>query len=78
MLIMQTIEDPTNPLGELVSTQRIAVGLDPFSLGVYPLGFYQPDTMHPSAQIALSLDSKDYWDFSLSWRGSENPVWRNP
>ena len=38
---MRTIEDTTNPLGELVSAQRIiAVGLDHFSLAVYPLGFY--------------------------------------
>jgi hypothetical protein len=40
MLVMRTIEDPTNPLGELVSAQRIAVGLDHFALAVYPLGFY--------------------------------------
>jgi hypothetical protein len=42
MFVMRTIEDPTNPLGELVSAQRIiiAVGLDHFALGVYPLGFY--------------------------------------
>lgn len=41
MLVMRTIEDTTNPLGELVSAQRIiAVGLDHFSLAVYPLGFY--------------------------------------
>src|SRR5215213_26064 len=41
MLVMRTIEDTTNPLGELVSAQRIiAVGLNHFSLAVYPLGFY--------------------------------------
>jgi hypothetical protein len=38
---MRAIEDPANPLGELVSAQRIlAVGLDHFSLAVNPLGFY--------------------------------------
>src|SRR5215218_973983 len=47
MLVMGTIEDPTNPVCELVSTQRIAVRLDHFSLAVYPLGFYgvQPRTL---------------------------------
>src|SRR5215211_8503378 len=40
MLVMRTIEDPANPLGQLVSAQRIAVGLDHFSLAVDPLGFY--------------------------------------
>jgi hypothetical protein len=41
MLVVRTIEDPTNPLGELVGAQRIiAVGLDHFSLAVDPLGFY--------------------------------------
>jgi hypothetical protein len=35
MLVMRTIEDTTNPLGELVSAQRIiAVGLDHFSLAL--------------------------------------------
>jgi hypothetical protein len=47
MLVMGTIENPTNPICELVSAQRIAVGLDHFSLAVYPLGFYgvQPRTL---------------------------------
>src|ERR671912_2252529 len=40
MLVMRKIEDPANPLGELVSSQRIALRLHHFSLGVYPLGFY--------------------------------------
>src|SRR5215210_463554 len=40
MLVMRTIEDTTNPLGQLVSSQRIALGLDHFTLTVYPLGFY--------------------------------------
>jgi hypothetical protein len=40
MLVMRTIEDPANPLGELVSSQRIAFWLHYFALAVYPLGFY--------------------------------------
>jgi hypothetical protein len=40
MLVMRKIEDPANPLGELVSSQRIALRLHYFALGVYPLGFY--------------------------------------
>jgi hypothetical protein len=41
MLVMRTIEDPANPLGELVSSQRIALRLHYyFALAVYPLGFY--------------------------------------
>src|SRR5215210_5569664 len=37
MLVMRTIEDPAHPIRELVSSQRIAVGLDHLSLAVYPL-----------------------------------------
>jgi hypothetical protein len=36
MLVMRTIEDPTNPLGKLIGSQQ-PVGLDHFSLAVYPL-----------------------------------------
>ena len=77
MLVMWTIEDPANSVGELVSAQQ-SVGLYNLALAVDQFRFYQPDTIHPLAQIALSLDSKDCWDFSLPWRGSENPVWRKP
>jgi hypothetical protein len=77
MLVMRTTESPAYPLGELVGSQQ-AVEFDDSSFPMNPLGLYQPDTIHPSAQIALSLDSKDCWDFSLPWRGSENPLWRKP
>jgi len=39
MLVMRTIEDTTNPVGELVSAKQ-TLGLDHFALAVYPLGFY--------------------------------------
>src|SRR5215208_8275641 len=39
MLVMRTTEDPTDPLGELVSAEQ-SVGLDHFALAVYPFGFY--------------------------------------
>ena len=39
MLVMRTIEDTTNPVGELVSFRQ-SLGLDHFALAVYPLGFY--------------------------------------
>jgi hypothetical protein len=39
MLVMRTIEDTTNPVGELVSFRQ-PLGLDHFALAVYPLGFY--------------------------------------
>ena len=77
MLVMRTIENPAHPVGQLVCSEK-PLRLYDLALGVYPLGLYQPDTIHPSAQIALSLDSKVCWDFSLPWRGSENPVWRKP
>ncbi len=77
MLVMRTIENSAYPLGKLVGSEQ-PLWLDDLALTVYLLGLYQPDTIHPSAQIALSLDSKDCWDFSLPWRGSENPVWRKP
>ncbi len=77
MLVIRTTEDPTDPVGEFISAQQ-TLGLDHFALAVNPFGLYQPDTIHPSTRIALSLDSKDCWDFLLSWRGSENPVWRKP
>src|ERR687897_2869468 len=75
MLVMRTIERPADPLGELVGPQKPVELHDP-PFPVYPLGLYQPDTIHPSARIALSSDSKDCWDFSLSWRGSEDTVLR--
>ena len=40
MLVMRTIEDPANPLGELVSSQRITLRLHYFALAVNPFGFY--------------------------------------
>src|SRR5215208_4191767 len=45
MLVMRTIEDPANPIGELVSSQQ-SVGFDYFALAVNPLGLYgvQPRT----------------------------------
>ena len=77
MLVMRTIEGSANPVGEFVSAQQ-TVGFDDLALAVYPFRLHQPDTIRPSARIALSLDSKDCWDFSLPWRGSKNPVWRKP
>ena len=41
MLVMRKIEDQANSLGELVSCEQIAVRLDYFALGMYPLGFYR-------------------------------------
>src|SRR5215204_612507 len=45
MLVMRTTEDPTNPLGELVSAKQ-TLRLDHFSLAVNPFGLYgvQPRT----------------------------------
>lgn len=39
MLVMRTIKDPTDPLGEFVSPQQ-TVGLDDLALSVNPLGLY--------------------------------------
>src|SRR5215207_10473595 len=46
MLVMRTIEDTTNPVGKLISSQQ-PLGLDHFPLAVYPLGFYgvEPRTL---------------------------------
>src|SRR5215207_6892890 len=46
VLVMRTVEDPANPLGQLVSSQQ-PLGLDHFPLAVYPLGFYgvEPRTL---------------------------------
>src|SRR5215207_6840644 len=45
MLVMWTIEDPANSVGELVSSQQ-SVGFDYFALAMHPLGLYgvQPRT----------------------------------
>src|SRR5215208_2650253 len=45
MLVMRTIEDPANPICQLVSSQQ-SVGFDYFALAVHPLGLYgvQPRT----------------------------------
>jgi hypothetical protein len=47
MLVMRTIEDPTNPLGELVSAQRIALRLHYFALASLPTWVYgvEPRTL---------------------------------
>src|SRR5215210_3743796 len=47
MLVMRTVEDPTNPLGELVGTQH-TVGFDHFALAVYPFGL---DGVQPRALL---------------------------
>jgi hypothetical protein len=39
MLVMRTIEEPVNPIGELVSGQQ-SVGFDYLALAVNPLGHY--------------------------------------
>src|SRR5215204_450097 len=39
MLVMRTTEDPTDPVGKLVSAQQ-TVGLDHLPLAVHPLGLY--------------------------------------
>jgi hypothetical protein len=46
MLVMRTTEDPTDSVGELVSTQQ-TVGLDHLALAMHPFGFYgvQPWTL---------------------------------
>jgi hypothetical protein len=46
MLVMRTIEDPANPIGEFVSAQQ-PVGFDYFALAMNPLGLYgvQPRTL---------------------------------
>ena len=46
MLIMRTIEEPANPIGELLSSQQSG-GFDYFALAVNPLGLYgvQPRTV---------------------------------
>ena len=66
MLVMRTIEDPTNPLGKLIGSQQ-PVGLDHFSLAVYPLGFYgvEPRTLlgHKAAYDPHSLCA--LFDFSV-------------
>ena len=45
MLVMRTIEDPANPIGEFVCAQQ-PVGFDYFALAMHPLGLYgvQPRT----------------------------------
>jgi hypothetical protein len=61
---MRTIEDTTNPLGELVSAQRIiAVGLEHFSLAVYPLGFSHGLCLG-NKQLTILTPSP----LSLTWR----------
>jgi hypothetical protein len=46
MLVVRTTEDPADPLGELVSSQK-TLGLDHFALAVNPFGFdgVQPRTL---------------------------------
>src|SRR5215204_3037780 len=46
MLVMRTIENPANPIGEFVSAQQ-PVGFDYFALAMNPLGLYgvQPRTL---------------------------------
>src|SRR5215208_5846820 len=46
MLVMRTIEDPANPIGEFVGAQQ-PVGFDYFALAMNPLGLYgvQPRTL---------------------------------
>src|SRR5215203_242412 len=39
MLVMRTIEDPANPIGEFVSAQQ-PVGFDYFALAINPPGLY--------------------------------------
>ena len=61
MLVVRTIEDTTNPVGEFVSSQQ-SVRLDHFPLAVYPLGldgveprtlFGQQTTYDPHSFAAL-------------------------
>src|SRR5215204_5105454 len=63
MLVMRTTEDPTNPLGELVSAKQ-TLRLDHFSLAVNPFGLYgvQPRTLlgqqaayDPNSSFAAAL-----------------------
>src|SRR5215203_1486615 len=46
MLVMRTTEDPTDSVGEFISTQQ-PIGLDHLALAVYPFGLYgvQPRTL---------------------------------
>src|SRR5215212_4728341 len=46
MLVMRTVEDPTDPIGKLVSTKQ-SIRLNHFALAVNPLGLYgvQPRTL---------------------------------
>jgi hypothetical protein len=37
MLVMRTVEDPTDPIGKLVSTKQ-SIRLNHFALAVNPLG----------------------------------------
>jgi hypothetical protein len=39
MLVMRTVEDPTDPIGKLVSTKQ-SIRLNHFALAVNPLGLY--------------------------------------
>ena len=39
MLVMRTIEDPANHIGEFVSSKQ-SVGFDYFALAMHPLGLY--------------------------------------
>src|ERR671913_798380 len=84
---MMPVEPPPPPLGGLHQLEDHSQARRPRTRTLRHVrprpnrredALYQPDTIHPSARIALSSDSKDCWDFSLSWRGSENPVWRKP
>src|SRR5215207_6577339 len=51
MLVMWTIEDPANSVGELVSSQQ-SVGFDYFALAMHPLGLYGVQPWTPLWQKA--------------------------
>src|SRR5215213_4632914 len=59
MLVMRTIEDPANPIGEFVSAQQ-PVGFDYFALAMNPLGLYgvKPRTLLGKKPTRVVPDQK--------------------
>jgi len=54
MLVMRTAEDPTDPIGKLVSSQQ-SIGLDHFTLAMNPFGLYSVQPRTPPGQKQLTI-----------------------